>query len=120
MRRSRFGESRLGLFKNWGDSFLKGEWKFYQDFIQPDDTTLQRTPQIAYWGRRFLGGFPLEFRWRADGVNYLRRESGDGVTVRSSARVRLAVSRGVPSLRRAQCRAAGDTLSSLLAGKIFR
>ena len=79
LRRSRFGESRMGVFKNWGDSFFRSEWKFYQDFIQPDDTTLQRTPQIAYWGRRFLAGFPLEFRWRADGVNYLRREGGDGV-----------------------------------------
>jgi LPS-assembly protein len=78
LRRSRFSESRFGLFKNWGDSFLKGEWKFYQDFIQPDDTTLQRTPQIAYWGRLFAG-FPLEFRWRADGVNYMRRTGGDGL-----------------------------------------
>ena len=79
LRRSRFSESRFGLFKNWGDSFLRGEWKFYQDFIQPDATTLQRTPQIAYWGRRFHSGFPLEFRWRADGVNYMRREGGDGL-----------------------------------------
>jgi LPS-assembly protein len=79
LRRSRFGESRFGLFKHWGDAFLRGEWKFYQDFIQPDAGTLQRTPQIAYWGRRFLSGFPLEFRWRAEGVNYLRREGGDGL-----------------------------------------
>jgi LPS-assembly protein len=79
LRRSRFSESRFGVFKNWGDSFLRGEYKFYQDFIQPDSGTLQRTPQIAYWGRRFLAGFPLEFRWRADGVNYIRREGGDGL-----------------------------------------
>jgi LPS-assembly protein len=79
LRRSRFSESRFGVFKNWGDSFIKGEWKFYQDFIQPDDTTLQRTPQLTYWGRRFLGSFPLELRWRADGINYMRREGGDGV-----------------------------------------
>jgi LPS-assembly protein len=79
LQRSRFSESRFGLFKNWGDTFLKGEWKFYQDFIQPDDITLHRTPQIAYWGRRLFSGFPLEFRWRADGVNYMRREGGDGL-----------------------------------------
>jgi lipopolysaccharide export system protein LptA len=79
LRRSRFGESRFGLFKNWGDTFLKGQWNFYQDFIQPDSTTFQRTPQIAFWGRRLLSGFPLEFRWRADGVNYLRHASGDGL-----------------------------------------
>jgi LPS-assembly protein len=79
VRRSRFGESRFGMFKNWNDMFLKGEWNFYQDFIQDDVTTLQRTPQIAFWGRRFLANFPLEFRWRAEGVNYLRRKGGDGL-----------------------------------------
>jgi LPS-assembly protein len=79
LRRSRFSESRFGMFKNWGDTFFKGEWNFYQDFIQPDAGTLHRTPQLAFWGRRFLSGFPLEFRWRAEGVNYIRREGGDGV-----------------------------------------
>jgi LPS-assembly protein len=77
--RSRYGESRMGLFKNWGDTFLKGEFNFYQDFIQPDSTTYLRTPQIGFWGRRLFPGFPLELRWSADGVNYLRRERGDGI-----------------------------------------
>lgn len=79
IRVSRYSESRFGVFKNWGDSFLKSEWNFYQDFIQPDSTTLHRTPQIAFWGRRMFTGFPLEFRWRAAGVNYIRREGGDGL-----------------------------------------
>lgn len=76
---SRFSGSRFGLFKNWGDAFFKGEWNFYQDFIQPDKTTLHRTPQIAFWGRQLLSGFPLEFRWRAEGVNYIRQAGGDGL-----------------------------------------
>lgn len=79
IRRSRYGESRMGLFKNWGDTFFKGEFNFYQDFIQPDSTTFLRTPQIGFWGRRLFSGFPLELRWSADGVNYMRRERGDGV-----------------------------------------
>ena len=79
LRRSRYGESRFGLFRNWDDTFVKGEWRFYQDFIQPDKGTLQRTPQVALWGRRFLSGLPLEFRWRAEGTNYLRRQGGDGL-----------------------------------------
>ena len=79
IRRSRYGESRFGLFRNWDDTFVKGEWRFYQDFIQPDKGTLQRTPQLALWGRRFLSGLPLEFRWRAEGTNYLRRQGGDGL-----------------------------------------
>src|SRR5437867_544987 len=79
IRRSRFGESRFGLFKNWDDTFFKGEWNFYQDFIQNDKGTLQRTPQISFWGRRFFQKNPLELRWRAEGVNYLRRDGGDGL-----------------------------------------
>src|SRR5262245_2735702 len=79
IRRSRYSESRFGLFRNWNDTFIKGEWNFYQDFIQPDSGTLHRTPHLALWGRQFLSGFPLEFRWRADGVNYIRREGGDGL-----------------------------------------
>jgi LPS-assembly protein len=87
IRRSRFGESRFGLFRNWGDTFVKGEMNFYQDFIQPDSTTQQRTPQISFWGRRFLPDFPLEFRWRTEGVNYWRAggvnhanpQTGDGL-----------------------------------------
>jgi LPS-assembly protein len=87
IQRSRFGESRFGVFRNWGDTFLKGQWNFYQDFIQPDSTTLQRTPQVGFWGRRFLGDFPLEFRWRTEGVNYWRPggvnhanpQTGDGL-----------------------------------------
>jgi LPS-assembly protein len=79
IRRSRFGASRMGVFRNWGDTFLKGEMNFFQDFIQPESGTLQRTPQVGLWGRRFLSNFPLEFRWRAEGVNYIRREGGDGL-----------------------------------------
>jgi len=79
IRRSRYGESRMGLFKNWGDTFFRGEFNFYQDFIQDDKTTYLRTPQIGLWGRRLFPGFPLELRWAADGVNYIRRERGDGI-----------------------------------------
>jgi LPS-assembly protein len=79
IRRSRYGDSRMGLFKNWGDTFFKGEFNFYQDFIQPDKTTYLRTPEIGLWGRRLFPGFPLELRWSADGINYIRRERGDGL-----------------------------------------
>jgi LPS-assembly protein len=79
IRRSRFGASRMGVFRNWGDTFFKGELNFFQDFIQPASGTLQRTPNIGLWGRRFLSNFPLEFRWRADGVSYIRKVGGDGL-----------------------------------------
>ena len=79
IRRSRYASSRFGVFRSWGDSHFQGEWNFYQDFIQPDAITLHRTPQISFWGRKGLEDFPLEMRWRAEGVNYIRREGGDGM-----------------------------------------
>jgi LPS-assembly protein len=79
IRRSRFSDSSFGVFKNWDDSYFKGQWNFYQDFIQKESSTLQKTPQISYWGRRFLDDFPLEFRWQAGGVNYIRQKGGDGL-----------------------------------------
>jgi LPS-assembly protein len=79
IRASRFSESRFGLFRHWQDTFLQGEAKFYQDFIQPDAIVPHRSPQVTFWGRRFLAGFPLEFRWSGEAVNFMRREGGDGL-----------------------------------------
>ena len=79
IRSSRYASSRFGVFRSWGDTHLQGEWNFYQDFVQPDAMTLHRTPQISFWGRKGLENFPLEMRWRAEGVNYIRREGGDGL-----------------------------------------
>jgi LPS-assembly protein len=86
IRASRFGRSQFGAFRNWGDTYFNGDWRFYQDFIQPAKTTLQRTPEVLFWGRRFLSGFPLEFRWHANAVNYLRREGGGGDGLRLDLR----------------------------------
>jgi LPS-assembly protein len=79
VQRSRYGRSRFGLFRSWGDAHFRSEWNFYQDFVQSDATTLHRTPELAFWGRRFGGRFPLEFRWNVGGINYLRRKGGDGL-----------------------------------------
>ena len=87
IRRSRFGKSNFGVFRNWGDTFLKADYVFYQDFIQGQSTTMQRTPEINFWGQRFLPNFPLEFRWRGQGINYWRTggvnpsmpQTGDGL-----------------------------------------
>ncbi|HEY1233538.1 MAG TPA: LPS assembly protein LptD [Candidatus Binatia bacterium] len=87
IRRSRFGKSNFGVFRNWGDTFLRADYAFYQDFIQNQSTTMQRTPEVNFWGRRLLPNFPLEFRWRAQGINYWRIEgvndsrpqTGDGL-----------------------------------------
>lgn len=79
LRTSRFGGSRFGFLRDWGDVRLQGEWAFYQDFIQEDEPTLHRTPQVLARGRHILGDSPVELRWRAEGVNYLRKEGADGL-----------------------------------------
>ncbi|MCZ6623100.1 MAG: LPS assembly protein LptD [Deltaproteobacteria bacterium] len=79
IRARRYGSSRFGFFRSWGDTHLQGEWDFYQDFIQPDKSTYLKTPELIFWGRRGLGKSPAEFRWRAQAVNYLRRDPGDGL-----------------------------------------
>lgn len=79
LRLSRYSRSRFGAFRSWQDTYLKTEWDFYQDFIQPDRTTLQTTPEVSLRGRRLVSGFPLELRWKADAVNYVRRVGGDGL-----------------------------------------
>jgi len=78
IRTSRYGRSTLGLFRGWGDTHLRGDWQFYQDFIQSDAETFQQTPQISFWGSRFLAE-PFEFRWNAEFMNYLRRKGADGL-----------------------------------------
>lgn len=79
IRTSRYSQSRAGFLKGWGDATLQGEWNFYQDFIQADKRTLQRTPQLSFTGRTVLGNTPLELRWRTAGINYLRQEGADGL-----------------------------------------
>jgi LPS-assembly protein len=81
IKTSRYSLSRAGFLRHWGDATLQGEWDYYQDFIQADKRTLQRTPQVSFTGRKTLGNTPLELRWRAAGVNYLSQEGADGLRV---------------------------------------
>ena len=75
---ARFAPSRVGFFHSTGNVHLRGEWDAYQDFIQKDDQTFFRTPNLSFWGRQDLG-LPLDFNWRAEGVNYIRKEGADGL-----------------------------------------
>lgn len=79
LRSGRYSRSRFGFLRSWGDVHLQGDWTFFQDFIQEDNRTLHRTPQVVFKGRQILGPSPLELRWRAEGVNYLRKEGADGL-----------------------------------------
>jgi LPS-assembly protein len=81
IKTSRYSLSRAGFLRHWGDATLRAEWDYYQDFIQADKRTLQRTPQVSFTGRNVLGNTPFEFRWRTAGVNYLSQEGADGLRV---------------------------------------
>jgi LPS-assembly protein len=88
---SRYGRSRFGAFRSWGDTYFNAQSSFYQDFVQSAKTTLQTTPELSFWGRRFLDGFPLEFRWNAAAVNYWRRAGGGGDGLRLDLRPEFVV-----------------------------
>lgn len=77
----RYSLSRVGFLRGWDNATLQGEFDYYQDFIQPDSRTLQRTPQLFFNGRQALWNTPLELRWRANGINYISRDSPDGLRV---------------------------------------
>lgn len=77
VRTSRYGRSKVGFLKGFNDMFLRGDWDFYQDFVQPDDLTLFGVPKVQFWGRKGVGG-PFELSWRVEGVNYVREEKADG------------------------------------------
>jgi len=79
IRTSRFGRSSFGFYKSWDDTYVRGEWDFYQDFIQEDEITFQGIPKLSFWGRRVLEKTPLELGWRVEGVNYWRDEGADGL-----------------------------------------
>lgn len=79
IRQIRYSRSRAGFFRGWEDSQLRGEMDYYQDFIQSQANTFERAPQLLWNGRHVLGDSPLEFYWRAEGVNYVRKQGADGV-----------------------------------------
>ena len=79
LKTSRYSPSRVGFLRDWGDVSLAGEWAYYQDFVQEDNRTFHKTPQVVFRGRQFMEALPLELRWRAEGVQYMRQKDADGL-----------------------------------------
>jgi len=75
----RYSQSRAGFLRGWDNATLQGEFDYYQDFIQPQSRALHRTPQLLFTGFQPLWNTPLEFHWRAAGVNYVSDTSADGL-----------------------------------------
>jgi LPS-assembly protein len=74
----RFSESRLGAWKSWGSYALQGEASYFQDYVEEDDSTIQRLPSVRFFGRQSLGGTPIELRLRTEATHFSRRESAKG------------------------------------------
>lgn len=78
LRTSRFDVSRAGLVRSWDHVTIITEAKYFQDFIQEDDLTLQRLPQATLFASdRFLDRH-LKLGLNAEFVNFARREGFDG------------------------------------------
>lgn len=78
LRTSRFSEFRGGFYRFWDRATLIGQAIYDQDFIQEDDLTLQRLPQVSLFASdRFLGR-RVKLRFQGEAVNFVRSEGFDG------------------------------------------
>ncbi len=75
---SRFGSSSGGLYKSWEHATLVAQGVYYQDFIQEDDLTLQRLPQIQFFGADRFFDRHLKLGVNTEFVNFDRKQGFDG------------------------------------------
>ena len=80
-RTSRFSSSNGGFYRSWEDATLIGKAVYYQDFIQEDDLTLQRLPQVQFFGSKRLFDRHLKLGMNAEFVNFARDKGFDGPRV---------------------------------------
>jgi LPS-assembly protein len=93
LRTSRFDTSRAGLLRSWDHATIIAEAEYFQDFIQEDDLTLQRLPEVLLFASdRFLDRH-LKLGVNAEFTNFARRKGFDGergdVTPRAEVPFRL-------------------------------
>jgi lipopolysaccharide assembly outer membrane protein LptD (OstA) len=89
LRTSRFTSSRGGFYRFWEHATLIAQAQYFQDFIQEDDLTLQRLPQVQLFASdRFLDRH-LKLGLNGEFVDFVRRKGFDGprVDVNPSATV---------------------------------
>lgn len=77
-RTSRFSRSRVGFYRAWEPVSLIGQAIYYQDFIQEDDLTLQRLPQLSLFGSERFFDRRLKLRFSSELVNFARTAGFDG------------------------------------------
>ena len=77
-RTSRFTSSNGGFYRSWENATLIGKAVYYQDFIQEDDLTLQRLPQVQFFGSQRFFDRHLKLGMNAEFVNFARDKGFDG------------------------------------------
>ncbi|HSD11229.1 MAG TPA: LPS assembly protein LptD [Candidatus Binatia bacterium] len=78
LRTSRFDSTRGGVYRYWDRATLITQVQYFQDFIQPQDQTLQRFPQLQFFASdRFLDRH-LKLGMSNDFTDFVRKQGFDG------------------------------------------
>ncbi len=78
LRTSLFDSTRAGLYRYWDHATLISQVAYYQDFIQPQDQTFQRFPQLQFFASdRFLDRH-LKLGMSDDFTDFARKQGFDG------------------------------------------
>ena len=80
-RTSRYSSTRGGVYRSWDNATLIAQAIYYQDFIQEDDLTLQRLPQVSLFASERFFDRRLKLRFSGEAVNFHRNEGFDGPRV---------------------------------------
>jgi lipopolysaccharide export system protein LptA len=78
LRTSLFDSTRGGVYRYWDHATLISQVAYYQDFIQPQDQTFQRLPQVQFFASdRFLDR-RLKLGMSDDFTEFARKQGFDG------------------------------------------
>ncbi|MBI4515572.1 MAG: LPS-assembly protein LptD [Deltaproteobacteria bacterium] len=73
-----FTASRVGALQSWQRSALRVQGTFYQDLVERDGLTVQRLPDVEWWGQQVFGGRLLA-QMNVSGSDFQRRDGIDGL-----------------------------------------
>lgn len=75
-----FTETRAGIIQQWDRAALKAEGTYYQDLTGFQSQTLQRAPEVDFWGQTLLGTHVLG-DIASSAVDFQRGRDTDGARI---------------------------------------
>ena len=78
LRTSRFDASRGGFYRFWDHATLLAEAEYFQDFIQDQDLTLQRLPEVQFYASDRVLDRHLKLGVNSEFVDFVRKQGFDG------------------------------------------